>query len=438
MKNSIKKITILISLVIFITSTHAQERNIIWVHGLNGSYSHWEHYKNIFDNERKINSVNRSYVTNSGIALATNDVYNDINTALSYTEQHNSKNMGIGHSLGGLILRNVDRIKSGNAQRIGGFITVNSPNYGAPIIESIQNGNVEAAKENACYKLADGPISQLFSLPWEVTNLTTSYICNLIETNDLIDDFGGSGSTSEDLLPNSTILSTINNYHSTLPRISIWGEETAPVHWKSLGTAIGYGDDDNELVNDMNLAREVYSIFYHTNMGLSIACGAAGFWFPPCWFQSAIAAYRATQWKKGRDWFDDSEDIWCSLIKTTRKEAHYYWVEVWVPCEYPPASPPLKGDSLKTDPDCGEWVWKEYVYYVTVVDPSDGILPKYTQVMKNNSTPNGTYRILGANHMEVLDMSNSTLNGMPNDGTRQRLNEIFSRPTYDWFYTPKK
>jgi len=38
----------------------AQNRNIIWVHGLNGNETHWEHYKDIFNNEREINSVNEN------------------------------------------------------------------------------------------------------------------------------------------------------------------------------------------------------------------------------------------------------------------------------------------------------------------------------------------------------------------------------------------
>jgi hypothetical protein len=87
------------------------------------------------------------------------------------------------------------------------------------------------------------------------------------------------------------------------------------------------------------------------------------------------------------------------------------------------------------DPDCGEWVWQQRTRYVSVNYPSDGLLPQYTQELQG-ITWNNRYKILGANHMEVLDMSNSTLNGQPNDGTRLRLSEIFDRDPSDWFYTP--
>lgn len=44
-------------------------------------------------------------------------------------------------------------------------------------------------------------------------------------------------------------------------------------------------------------------------------------------------------------------------------------------------------------------------------------------------------KIQASNHLELLDMSNSTLNGQPNDGTKTELDLIFNRPSYDFFYT---
>lgn len=70
--------------------------------------------------------------------------------------------------------------------------------------------------------------------------------------------------------------------------------------------------------------------------------------------------------------------------------------------------------------------------------PSDGFLPIYSQELQGVSAYSGNrYYIEGANHVEVRDMSNSKLNGVPNDGTRNKFNMIFDR-TNDFFNTPQR
>jgi hypothetical protein len=75
---------------------------------------------------------------------------------------------------------------------------------------------------------------------------------------------------------------------------------------------------------------------------------------------------------------------------------------------------------------------------VTVNYPTDGLLPQYVQEFQSSPDPNFKYHIKGANHIEVRNMSNSTLNGQPNDATKRRLNEIFDRISTDFFYTPRR
>jgi hypothetical protein len=126
---------------------------------------------------------------------------------------------------------------------------------------------------------------------------------------------------------------------------------------------------------------------------------------------------------KGRNWIDTSETMWCSLIKTTQTVQQTHWVEVWVPCNYPPIE-------RNIDPDCGEWVWVQQTYTTTINYPSDGLLPKYTQIMKNNPTANNTYYVSGANHIEVRNM---TKDGNGTDETKEQFDDIFDRT--DWFKT---
>ena len=85
--------------------------------------------------------------------------------------------------------------------------------------------------------------------------------------------------------------------------------------------------------------------------------------------------------------------------------------------------------------DCGTFEYQWVTHYASVNYPSDGLLPQYTQIMRDNPTPNNEYEVNGANHIEVLDMSNHYVDGNLQDNTRATFNSIFNRPSTDWFYT---
>ena len=335
------------------------------------------------------------------------------------------------------MIRDVDRNTVSGSKNFGGYITVDSPNYGAPIANSYLDGSVENAAEDACNKLADGPSSELFNLPWGiVSNLATNALCNIFISNDLFQGYIGSTITANDLKEGSTTINQINAYSTSIPRISIWAEENSPVHWRMISSTLY--NNDTKFVNMVNSARGVYNGFYITNTSLAVVSGVFGFWNPASWGATALFSYRASQWKKGRNWIDDSENIWSSLIKTTRQEQETYWVNLWEPCPYPPLLDELPKSAnaarVPLNDDCGEWKWEQRTRYISVNYPSDGLLPQYTQELQGILEGN-KYKIEGANHMEVLDMSQSTLYGVPNDGTYKTLTDIFNRT--DWFDTPK-
>jgi hypothetical protein len=65
--------------------------------------------------------------------------------------------------------------------------------------------------------------------------------------------------------------------------------------------------------------------------------------------------------------------------------------------------------------------------------PSDGLIPKYSQVINGLSTGN-VYEVKNANHIEVRNMSYLGPNG---DNTKAEFNKIWSnRPENDFFLTP--
>ncbi|MCK4664107.1 MAG: hypothetical protein KAT68_14665 [Bacteroidales bacterium] len=419
MKTIYKHIVFLIFLFISITKLSAQDRNVVWVHGFGDDKSSWEHYEAIFTQERQINSLRETYNTYKGIDYAAYKVINSVNVLGS--DATNPRNIAVGHSMGGLMIRDVDRL-TGTSKRFGGLITVATPNYGAPIANSLIAGSVVNAAANACNKLGAGPIAQLFSLPWNIigNNISTNYICKLFIENNFIQDLQNTSTTKNDLRVGSSTINKINSHNTTIPRISIWAQENSPVHWRMLSSERSEGANDTELISTVNNVRGVYNFYYTYNITRSINTS----WWNP--LLSAMYLYRANRWKKGRDWIDNSESVWNSLIKTTRVETHTY--SHWeYRCVY------YWGDRVIDPNDC-EWKWVlvTTTQYVTVNYPSDGLLPEYTQKLKG--IPGGNiYRVLGANHLEVRDMSNC-----PRDNTKIKFNEIWTRPYWDFFHTEKR
>ncbi len=423
--------TSILFVFVFISNLNAQQRNVIWVHGLGDDETCWAHYEQIFSNELNINSLRESYGTGNGITPAAYQVINSINSHYGYTQANNPNNLAIGHSMGGLMIRETDRVLNGSSKKIGGYITVTTPNYGAPIANSLLDGSVTNAAQDACNKISDGPLSELLPLPWTiVTNLTTDVLCDSFIDNDLISSLQGSPTTNEDLKDGSPKIDAINNYNlninQNIPRISIWAEENSPVHWRMISSDLY--DNDQTFVNYVNLARAAYNGFYIYNTTMAIVTGVAGFWNPWLWGLTATYTYRATQWKKGRNWIDDSENIWSALIKTTRSEQIQVYELVYVPDDDYDDCVAYAGDDYWPG-DCGDWEWQWVTKWVSINYPSDGLLPEYTQIMQDNPTPNNVYRVDSANHLEVTDMSNSP----QGDLTRIQFNNIFDRPSGDFF-----
>ena len=248
-KTYIYLVLILLCLPLF--NLTAQDRNVVWVHGLGEDAGLWEHYETIFTQERQMDAHRKSYYTGYGIEYASDRVINSVNYTLD-DDATNSQNIAIGHSMGGLMIRNIDRKESGN-EMFGGIITVNSPNYGAAIANSIANGSVESVTSDACNKLSAGPLNQLIPLPWIILgSLTNDVLCHFFINLDIIQDLIDYSDALEDLSVGSTKINEINNYPTSTPRISIWSVEDSPSHWHLASSFDSDCENDTELVDDIN------------------------------------------------------------------------------------------------------------------------------------------------------------------------------------------
>jgi len=416
-----KKLNINLPVIIVLFSIfrlNAQDRNVIWVHGLGGNLSDWEYYESVFTQERQMNGHRNTYYTGGRIDDASIRVINDVNNNVG----GNSQNIAIGHSMGGLMIRDAERL-AGNNTLFGGIITVNTPNYGAPIANAIAAGNLDAIINSACEKLSAGPLKQGFSVPWNITSgLTNDALCLLLKKIVVIVNLAGNHETLEDLSVGSTAIKNINNSSSNTPRISIWSQEDSPVHWRLASSYDTDGENDIEIKDWASTARNIYNAHYAQNMALG-----ASMPFPFNIRHFNIAA----QWKKGVDWIDNSESVWCELIKTTRVETHTY--SYWdYQCIYTwDDGPELKKIAPPPDECEWDWVYVTKTERVSVNYPSDGLLPEYTQ--KLEGIPGGNiYKVEHANHLEVTDMSKSP----EGDLTRIEFNKIWNRS--DIFHTEER
>jgi hypothetical protein len=73
---------------------------------------------------------------------------------------------------------------------------------------------------------------------------------------------------------------------------------------------------------------------------------------------------------------------------------------------------------------------------MTIYHPSDGFIPSYSQDRTSLPASN-RYFINGANHIEVLNMSNARMNGLPNDATKAEFDKVFEIRA-DIFNTPRR
>ena len=246
MKTTFLKLTIVhcLCVTVALSSWAQQPRNVIWLHGLGDNSQAWQHYEQIFTAERQMSSLRDSYTTGQGIDQATSTALNSIDSNLGSGATHN-RNLAIGHSMGGIVARNIDRIAPSNYKRFGGIITVSSPNYGAGIANSLNDGSVTNAAANAVSRLSAGPYAQLFPLSWIIggfyystLSFTPSFIGNLFVNNPQVQSYLSGSTSTSDLKVGSQKLAEINGYNSSIPRISLWAEERSPVHWRTMGSAI--------------------------------------------------------------------------------------------------------------------------------------------------------------------------------------------------------
>jgi hypothetical protein len=377
------------------STTKGQDRNVIWLHGLNGQASDWAGFQNQFNGTFRMTGFQPSaYTSSNGIQQYANGIVN-VNSG-----RFNNNLITIAHSMGGVAARRVDL--NGQAD-LGGIITVGAPLSGAGIASSVNNGSATVAVEQGIEQASKGPIAALIPIPVLNNIIITEAIDKLRSsgTLNLGPNVFGQGAVT-DLQLGGGITTDMNANPTNLPKVSIFGNEESPVHWNIATTTakqagIQIGGQDIDLAVAADIAEDVYYTFYVVDMVEGSLAVAFGFWNPWAWLFAAIKFWQADQWKQGYDWFVDSERIWNVLIGSNVAANQCFTYQAYI-CYYPSNS----SSCWQTRTSCNT---------SQLTGKSDGFIAANSQTGFGSTSWAGVPNVeaLGVNHFEEIDANNAVM-----------------------------
>ena len=333
MKNTTRQWLIACICLFYFVPLSIAQKNLVMVHGLAGGTKSLGGYAALFKRERSsVNeSVNFEHNSASGISDAATDARNK--TIQLSPGRNRSADIGIGHSMGALTAREMDRQgNQGQEKMFGGFVLLGSPNQGSKLVTSFKNGAVNGFLSDGCKEVIADPLLSIVNILTLGTDANVfvgilqnfdGQICNIaakLVSND--DAFKGFQTPSiNDFDENAPFLNGpngINSFTSTTHKVSFLGNENGPVHWRLFGSNFFTPNDgltlneaggDQRLVNIMNDVENIELAAGIVFSAISIACIFTGAWnmIMPC----AFAAY---QFFDGFTWLQQSESKYNDLI----------------------------------------------------------------------------------------------------------------------------
>ena len=248
-----KKLSILL-LVALPLYVSAQDRNVFWAHGLNSDGDFWNIEYARAQREFRVRSSGFSYPTDQGLPAYADRLRGGSSSI------RGTRTIAIGHSMGGIALREADR---DDPNLYGGMITFGSALDGARIAnEVIAGAPVDRFVANSIENMRRGPIATAARSKWRtfidgvnstlkgdlaselVRTLASGYLIDVTEDltggfNEAVrDNFAPDGPSVRDLAENSTYFGTIRSYSNSKPKIFAWGDENSPVHVRMMVSSI--------------------------------------------------------------------------------------------------------------------------------------------------------------------------------------------------------
>ncbi|MEN9612179.1 MAG: hypothetical protein RLZZ628_2993 [Bacteroidota bacterium] len=448
----------------------AQRRNVVFFYGLGKKATESAAYANAFESTRQITSFSDfNYVTQQNDAQGMQKVVDDARTQAATAlggNLNNTQNVAVGHDIGGLIAR---RINNTHASMFGGLILTGTPNTEMTIVTNYINGRLQrefkatglnrAPDIKTAFKLGTQDFGQIaiaeIPMKWAEKTFGADPAAVFKSVNDL--------------QKSSRFLNNLGSV-PTVPTVAIWGNENDPAVWRFFssvnGGAIGATpagtilDSDLTMTDFVSRARDkadntitsenalgilkivlgtaaivtsVIPIFGAGGLTLlnivkaivGVGGGVSGGISSQTNFDNAAKARLA------RDWVDDSQTIWKSLIGATREDI--------VTVDNRGAMRESCRQGIN-DPARG-WAWyfttltsqeRNYCWIteitqmtVQVQEESDGVLHKTTQQLGNVLDTRNIIEATGANHEELLN----------HPGVTRAYNKVWNGESHNFFFT---
>jgi hypothetical protein len=292
-----------------VVALKAQDKPVIWLHGYNNNSGFWGasgKHGVTSQSQRRLFSLYPSYtsITIGGITPISQSVATD------QIPQYGDQACIIGHSMGGLVAREIERLY-GNT-RFGGIVSVGTPHTGVPMVSNIRNGNAGRFVSKLLREVYE-PIAAAFGY---IPGTIASYFFYLFGSG--ISNIGIQGAyitpSTLNMEPGSAFLNQLNSHNNftSIPRIGISGSEYDSYLFTRL-VAGTFGDNENTDINlNINLGMYYYGMsnayyyafFYYYNLFL-YTWDPNDFWTAQyCWYVCYKFAFGANYILNGvhRDW----------------------------------------------------------------------------------------------------------------------------------------
>lgn len=199
-----------------VLTSHAQTRDVAFVHGLFGDESSWADTRSVFNQEFDIRSYNKAYDSKQSIDQI----------ASGYASAIPNGSIFVGHSMGGLVSRSVFR--QAGSQQVDALVTLGTPHTGAPLASN--TGAIDDVTDDWIDDLAAGPSYQYGSIVGgTLAAIASEFIESAVSIFEGI--VTGSYDSIQDLQPGSAYFQTLGDARPNVT-FAVWSKEKANALWR--------------------------------------------------------------------------------------------------------------------------------------------------------------------------------------------------------------
>jgi pimeloyl-ACP methyl ester carboxylesterase len=320
------KIILYLCLVLSISISAQTAPPTYWVHGLGGDVTKWNAYAPFFEAAHPssmvagLNSLRPTYASENGLILGADEAVGIMNPL-------KPEGIAIGHSMGGLVAREIARMPSrpgspAPSGRFAGLVTIASPHSGAFIGNSLDNGSVNKLVDWGATRLTAGPLASLGMaggpIGWPIVTALGGGIAALTADHalgKLKDNVATLAGAPKIKVGHADMVQLNNATPPNMPKVALQAVEQEPILWRVVShvtndpanTAVNAYNDD-AWPNNVDLLES----FYYTNTAVFAVMGAITVWFAPPLGAMFFATSAAWLW--GATWFNHANDEWHWVI----------------------------------------------------------------------------------------------------------------------------